>query len=44
MNNLEELKNLAKNAILSLTEDDLKVVLAILASEANGQEGGQDNA
>ena len=38
MNNLEELRNLAKSAILSLTEDEVKAVLAIMASEASGYE------
>ena len=37
---LEELRDLAKSAILSLTEDEVKAVLAILASEATGQKEG----
>lgn len=46
MNNLKNLRNLAKNAILSLTEEELKIVCEILQlqREETGQEGGQENA
>ena len=40
MKNLEELRDLAKSAILSMTEDEVKAVLVILASEATGQKEG----
>ena len=33
ISDLEELKNIAKNAILSLTEEEVKLVLALLAAE-----------
>lgn len=43
MNDLEKLRNLAKNAILSLTEEEMKIVISILLLEKAQIEGGQDH-
>lgn len=37
MNSLEELRNIAKSDILSLSEKELEMVLAILKSEKEGE-------
>ena len=38
MTEIEELRNLAKNAILSLTDEEVEMVIKILTSEASSQE------
>lgn len=41
MNELEALKNLVKDAILSLTEEEIQLVIAMLAAEKEGKKCDQ---